>query len=466
MKYLSTRGQSPIAEFEDVLLAGLAPDGGLYVPQEWPLLSADEIASCSSGKYADTAASILSQFTGGVFSEERLHEIASDVYGAFDHPETAPLTQVSDEDWILELYHGPTLAFKDFAMQILGRLFDDVLNKHNKRLTIVAATSGDTGAAAIDALKTCEFVDVVVLHPEGRVTDVQRRMMTTIDAPNVHNIAVKGAFDDCQAIVKEMFADQAFVDAVSLSGVNSINWGRLAAQIVYYFTAANTLMKAREPINFVVPTGNFGDVFAGYVAKKMGLGIDKLVVATNMNDILHRAITTGDYAPAEVLPTYSPSMDIQVASNFERLIFDACDRDSDAVRGLMTEFMTNGKMHLPDNMRSRISDDFISFATSEDVTLEEIKRHYVETGSLIDPHTAVARVAARQLRTDGKLAGKTVTLSTAHPAKFPDAVKKATGQTPALPTAHEGLFDLPEKMMKAPAETSAVKSLIKESITR
>jgi len=466
MKYVSTRGLAPVAGFEDVLLTGLAPDGGLYVPASWPSPGAAALAELRGLPYAEVAARIMAEFTGEAFSEARLLEIARHVYGAFDHADVAPLAQVGDEDWILELFHGPTLAFKDFAMQFLGRLFDDVLARRGERLTIIAATSGDTGAAAIDALKSCENVDVVVLHPEGRVTDVQRRMMTTIEAPNVHNIAVAGAFDDCQAIVKELFADREFVSTVRLGGVNSINWARIAAQTVYYFTAHAAVAEAGEPVSFVVPTGNFGDVFAGYVAKQMGLGIGRLAVATNANDILHRALTSGDYAPAGVSPTISPSMDIQVASNFERLLFDIMGRDAEALRRKMDGFKKDGAMRLSESEREKIGADFASYTTSEEDTAGEIKRHYESTGDLIDPHTAVARAAARSLRDKGALGGKIITLSTAHPAKFPDAVKQATGFTPSLPAAHADLFEKPEFMTKAPNETRAIKQAILASVRR
>jgi threonine synthase len=460
MNYISTRGQAPLAGFEEVLLTGLARDGGLYVPETWPVLTGDDIADLRNRPYADVAARIIALFTGEAFSQAQLLDIAGAVYGRFDHADVAPLTKVGAEDWILELYHGPTLAFKDFAMQFLGRLFDAVLARRGERLTIIAATSGDTGAAAIDALKSCAHVDVVVLHPEGRVTDVQRRMMTCVDAANVQNIAVAGSFDDCQAIVKELFADRAFVSQVRLGGVNSINWARIAAQTVYYFTAAAAIAEMGEGVSFVVPTGNFGDIFAGYVAKKIGLNINRLAVATNANDILHRAMTSGDYAPAGVSPTLSPSMDIQVASNFERLLFEVMGRDAEALRAKMDGFKRDGAMRLSAGEREAISADFQSYATSEEETIAELKRHFEATGALIDPHTAVARAAAQALRQQGALSGKVVTLSTAHPAKFPDAVMQATGTAPKLPLAHRDLFDRPEVMSKAANDTDAIKQAI------
>ena len=464
MDYISTRGAAPAAAFEDVLLAGLAPDGGLYVPENWPTLPADIIAGFEDMAYADVAAAVMAPFAGDAFSEARLADMARDVYGRFGHPDVAPLTQVGDEDYILELYHGTTLAFKDFAMQLLGAMFDDVLSRRDRRLTIIAATSGDTGAAAIEALRPCARVDVVVLHPEGRVTEVQRRIMTTVDAPNVHNIAVKGSFDDCQAIVKRLFADEAFVEQVSLGGVNSINWARLAAQTVYYFTAHAAIAGAGEAVNYVVPTGNFGDVFAGYVAKRMGLKVGRLAVATNANDILHRAMTTGDYAPAQVMPTASPSMDIQVASNFERLLYDVSGRDGAAMKARMAAFAETRAMRLSEAERAAIAEDFVSYATGEAETLAEIRAHYEATGTLIDPHTAVGRCAAKALREQGALSGKVVTLSTAHPAKFPASVEEATGASPALPPAYADLYDRPEKMIRAANDADAIRAVILERV--
>jgi len=464
MHYISTRGDAPAAAFEDVLLAGLAPDGGLYVPRAWPSLPAEAVAGFEDRTYAEVAAAVLAPFAGGAFDEPTLLAMARDVYGRFDHPDVAPLTQVGEEDYILELFHGRTLAFKDFAMQILGAMFDAVLARRDRRLTIIAATSGDTGAAAIEALRPCERVDVVVLHPEGRVTEVQRRIMTTVDAPNVHNIAVEGSFDDCQAIVKRLFADDAFVAAVSLGGVNSINWARLAAQTVYYFTAHAALAAPGERVSFVVPTGNFGDVFAGYVAKRMGLGVGRLAVATNANDILHRAMTTGHYAPAAVTPTASPSMDIQVASNFERLLYDVTGRDGAAMKARMADFAATRAMRLSEAERGAIAEDFVSYATGEEETLAEIRTHYEETQTLIDPHTAVGRRAAKALRRQGALDGKIVTLATAHPAKFPASVEKATGIRPDLPPAYADLYDRPEKMVRTPNDIEAVRGVILERV--
>lgn len=460
MKYVSTRGGSAPVDFESALLAGLAPDGGLYMPESWPQLSVTDARRIGSLPYANAAAEILSLFAGESFTKDELAAMTADAYGTFTDDRVAPLVKLGPEDWMLELFHGPTLAFKDFAMQILGRLFDAALERRDRRLTIIAATSGDTGSAAIEALKSCLRVNVVVLHPEGRVSAVQQRMMTSVIAPNVMNIAVKGSFDDAQAIVKTLFADEAFVKDVRLSGVNSINWARLAAQTVYYFTAWAQIAEGDEAVNFVVPTGNFGDVFAGYAAKRMGLPIAKLGVAANANDILHRAIAHGDYTPASVKPTASPSMDIQVASNFERLLFEAKNRDANALRDAMEGFAENKGMKIDDQTLAAIRADFVSGAVSMEETLAEISRHHKETGDLMDPHTAVGRAAARRFRETDALNGKIVTLSTAHPAKFPEAVEQATGEKPGLPDFYADLFDRSEKMERAPADPEAVKSLV------
>ncbi|MAW82343.1 MAG: threonine synthase [Parvularcula sp.] len=461
MKYISTRGGAAPVNFEGALLAGLAPDGGLYMPESWPRIPADEARRIGGLPYAQAATEILALFAGESFTKEELAAMTAEAYGTFTDDRVAPLVKLAPEDWMLELFHGPTLAFKDFAMQILGRLFDAALERRDRRLTIIAATSGDTGSAAIEALKSCSRVNVVVLHPEGRVSAVQQRMMTSVIAPNVMNIAVKGSFDDCQAIVKTLFADEAFVRDVRLSGVNSINWARLAAQTVYYFTAWAQIADGDEAVNFVVPTGNFGDVFAGYAAKRMGLPIAKLGVAANANDILHRAIAYGDYTPASVKPTASPSMDIQVASNFERLLFEAKNRDANALRHVMEDFAAKKGMKIDEETLIAIREDFVSDAVSMEETLAEIARHYKETGELIDPHTAVGRAAAMRLRQMGALDGKIVTLSTAHPAKFPEAVEEATGKSPALPASYADLFDRPEEMERAPADPQEVKALIR-----
>lgn len=461
MKYWSTRGNAPVCDFETALLAGLAPDGGLYVPTQWPQFSPQDLSSLAGRPYSEVAARVLSKFAGDAFSEDLLRELAAKVYDRFDHNDTAPLVDLGDDQYILELFHGPTLAFKDFAMQILGALFDHALEKRGQRLTVLAATSGDTGAAAIEALAPCEHVEIVVLHPENRVTDVQRRMMTCVDKANVLNIAVQGSFDDCQAIVKDLFADQPFRQAQNLSGVNSINWGRLAAQTVYYFTALHALGGNRSA-SFSVPTGNFGDVFAGYAAKRMGAKINKLIVATNANDILHRAIASGDYSSRGVMKTTAPSMDIQIASNFERILFDAVNNDPERIRSMMAGFKADGQLQLSSDIIDFIKTDFLSCAVDDEMTLQEIARHFEKYGSLIDPHTSIGRVAAQRMISSGEVEGPMITLSTAHPAKFPDAVKTATGQTPALTPRHADLFERTEHMVVGPADTNRIKSMISE----
>lgn len=465
MEYISTRGRAGAVDFEGALLAGLAPDGGLYMPARWPALTSGEARALGEKPYADAAAEILSLFTGDAFDKTALKAMTAEAYGGFDDPAVAPLRRVGDEDYILELFHGPTLAFKDFAMQILGRMFDAALARRDEILTIIVATSGDTGSAAIEALKSCSRVNVVVLHPEGRVSEVQRRMMTSVIAPNVCNIAVDGSFDDCQAIVKTLFTDENFVRAVRLGGVNSINWARLAAQTVYYFTAWASVAQGDEPVNFVVPTGNFGDIFAGYAAKRMGLPVAKLGVAVNANDILHRALSAGDYTPQKVKATASPSMDIQVASNFERLLFEAKGRDPEALRQAMESFARDKTLQIDAPALAAIKKDFVSAAISQEETLDEIARHAKVTGDLIDPHTAVGRAAAIRLREAGALSGKVVTLSTAHPAKFPEAVEEATGRSPRLPPAYADLFDRPEEVLKSPADPGAVKEIVNRMFT-
>lgn len=463
MKYISTRGIAPAVDFEGALLAGLAPDGGLYMPASWQKLAPGEAHAIGSLPYAEAAAEILSRFAGESFDKANLLAMARSAYAGFRDNAVAPLTRVGDQDYILELFHGPTLAFKDFAMQMLGQLFDAALERRDAAVTIIAATSGDTGSAAIEALRHCSRVNVVVLHPEGRVSEVQRRMMTSVIAPNVLNVAVEGSFDDCQAIVKTLFADERFVADIGLSGVNSINWARLAAQTVYYFTAWARIADKDEAVSFVVPTGNFGDVFAGYAAKQMGLPVAKLGVAANANDILHRAISKGDYVPATVRPTASPSMDIQIASNFERLLFEAKARDGAALREIMETFGREKGLKIDQETQAAIRQDFVSCAVSGEETLQEIAHHEKAQGELIDPHTAVGRAAAIRLRETGALDGKIVTLSTAHPAKFPEAVTEATGKTPALPEVYADLFDRPEAMERAPADPAAIKAVIHDA---
>jgi threonine synthase len=452
MSFVSTRGQAPACSFEDVLLAGLAPDGGLYMPQTWPRIDVAEIAGKS---YAEAAFLILRRFTSGGFSDAELKADIDAAYANFDDPRIAPLPEIGASLFLLELFHGPTFAFKDIAMQVLGRLFARALSKRGGRATVVAATSGDTGSAAIAALGGLPNINVFVMHPHERVSDVQRKQMTTTNFANVHNIALEGSFDDAQTIVKDLFADAAFANAVSMTAVNSINFARIAAQCVYYFTATAQLGKAAT---FVVPTGNFGDVFAGEAAMRMGLPIEKLVVATNENDIMARALTEGVYAAGLARQTLSPSMDIQVASNFERALFEASGRDAAWLRAAMETFAREKQIVLPANLRAALAERYAAFRADDEETLGAIRRVHAETGRLIDPHTAVAVAAAEKLRVPA--GAPVVVLSTAHPAKFPDAVQRATGQIPPLPPRLRDLMDRPEKMTVLPPDKSLVRDFI------
>ncbi|MEP5262866.1 MAG: threonine synthase, partial [Nitratireductor sp.] len=414
MKYVSTRGQAPELEFEDALLTGLARDGGLYVPAEWPRWTESEIASLAGLTYEETAFRVMRPYIGAAIADKDLREMIAAAYAGFRHEAVVPLRQMAANDWLLELFHGPTLAFKDVAMQILARLFDHVLAAKGRRITVVGATSGDTGSAAIEAFRGRDTTDIFILHPKGRVSEVQRRQMTTVLDMNVHNIAVEGSFDDCQALVKAMFNDHAFRDEVSLAGVNSINWGRVMAQIVYFFTSAVALGAPHRPVSFSVPTGNFGDIFAGFVAAKMGLPIEKLIVATNVNDILARTLETGRYEVGKVVATISPSMDIQVSSNFERLLFDAYGQDGAAVTRLMQGLTQSGAFEVDAEPMSMIRERFAAARVDEAETAETIRKTLEETEELVDPHSAVGLAAAARLR--GHAGVPMVTLATAHPA--------------------------------------------------
>jgi len=430
LRYVSTRGEAASLGFSDVLLAGLARDGGLYVPQSWPVMTKDEIADLAGRPYAEVAYRIVSRFVGDDIAEADLRAMLDQAYASFRHPAVTPLVQLAPNHFLCELFHGPTLAFKDVAMQFLGLVMDHVLARHDKRATIVGATSGDTGGAAIEAFKGRERVDVFIMFPHGRVSSVQQRQMTTVGDPNVHAIALEGTFDDAQSILKGMFNHFSFRDRIGLTGVNSINWARVVAQVVYYFVSAVALGSPHREVSFSVPTGNFGDIFAGFVAKKMGLPIAKLIIATNVNDILHRTLETGSYALREVTPSISPSMDIQVSSNFERLLFEAMDRDGAAVAALMAGLGQGGSFTVPEAALATIRADFASGRADETETAATIARMLEKTGEVLDPHTAVAvTVAERHLSPDVPM----ITLSTAHPAKFPDAVEAATGARPALP---------------------------------
>lgn len=457
MRYVSTRGEAPELGFEDVLLTGLARDGGLYVPAMWPQLSGRDIASMQGQSYEEIAYRVMHPFIGGAIPEADLRRMIAEAYASFGHPAVAPLKQLDDNQWLLELFHGPTLAFKDVAMQLLARLMDWALAARRSRATIVGATSGDTGGAAIEAFKGSHHASVFMMHPHGRVSEVQRRQMTTVDSPSVHNIAIEGNFDDCQAIVKALFNDLAFRDKVGLAGVNSINWARIMAQTVYYVTAAVALGAPGRAVSFCVPTGNFGDIFAGFVAKRMGLPVDRLIVATNVNDILDRTLKTGHYEQRGVRPSTSPSMDIQVSSNFERLLFEVHGRDPYAVRHLMASLAQSGSFTIGTRELEQIRHEFGSGATGEALTAETIRVTLAETGELLDPHSAVGYAVARQQEASSS---PMVTLATAHPAKFPDAVEKASGVRPGLPPRLSGLLSARERFTVLPNDVGRVRDFI------
>ena len=433
---MSTRGDAPALELDEVTLAGLARDGGLYVPAEWPVFSADQIAAMAGLSYADLAVAVMTPFVADTIAPQDFKRLVVDAYGHFEHRAVTPLRQSGTDEWVLELFHGPTLAFKDCALQLLGPLFDHLLQRDNSRVTIVGATSGDTGSAAIEACRDRDALDIFILYPHGRVSEIQRRQMTTVPSSNVHCLAVEGTFDDCQALVKGMFDDAAFRDRHRLAAVNSINWTRIMAQVVYYFHAALALGAPQRSVAFSVPTGNFGDIFAGYVAAQMGLPVASLCIATNRNDILARFMANGDYQVHDVMPTASPSMDIQVSSNFERLLFDLMGRDGAAVAGLMRDLKSTGRFSVNENVLAQARGLFRAGTVDEPGTLAVIAEEWRRTGVLVDPHTAVGIGAGRNDRPAGV---PLVHLATAHPAKFPDAVEKATGVRPPLP---ERLADL------------------------
>ncbi|MGC6400413.1 threonine synthase [Sphingomonas sp. FW199] len=459
MQYVSSRGNAPVLGFRDVTLAGLAADGGLYVPETWPVMSRDAIAALAGLDYVETAVRVMSPFVADALSEDELRALCTQAYGRFSHRGVTPLVQLDHRHWLLELFHGPTLAFKDVALQLLGLLFEKFLKGTDQHLTIVGATSGDTGSAAIDAVAGREGIDIFMLHPRGRVSDVQRRQMTTVLAPNVHNIAIDGSFDDAQAMVKAMFNDPGFSGRFQLSAVNSINWARLMAQVVYYFYAAVRLGAPDRAVAFSVPTGNFGDVFAGYVAARMGLPVAKLVVATNVNDILHRALSSGDYSTGSVTATATPSMDIQVSSNFERLLFDLGGRDGGAMAAQMKGFEASRAMRLTNAQREGASALFASVRVDENGMAKALRWAHEAAGQIIDPHTAIGLAAAQESADD---AAPMVTLATAHPAKFRDAVERSTGIRPTLPPRVGDLFDRTERYDQLPATFEAVTGYIAE----
>ncbi|UWP88172.1 threonine synthase [Aliiroseovarius crassostreae] len=459
MRYVSTRGEAPVLSFEDAMLTGLARDGGLYVPETVPTMTHDEIAALAGVSYEEAAFRVMRPFVEGSFSDEEFREIIAKAYAGFGHEARAPLVQLEPGHFLLELFHGPTLAFKDFAMQLIGQLFQVALAKRNETITIVGATSGDTGSAAIEAFRGLENVNVCILYPHGRVSEVQRRQMTTPVEANVHALAVDGDFDDCQARLKDMFNDFDFRDEVKLAGVNSINWGRVLAQVVYYFTAAVAVGAPHRRVSFTVPTGNFGDIFAGYIAKQMGLPIDQLVIATNQNDILHRTMETGAYTKGEVTPSISPSMDIQVSSNFERALFDAYGRDGKAVQSQMADLATGG-FTISQGAMEYLKDHFTSGRASEAETSAEIMRSFAATGEVLCPHSAVGVKVAREHMSDTVM----ITLATAHPAKFPAAVKEACGQDAPLPPRMSDLFERDERVTRVAGDLDALKTVIREKI--
>ena len=458
MRYISTRGEAPSLSFIDAALAGLARDGGLYVPDSWPVLTDVQIAGLAGRPYAEVACEVLRPFVAGSVAEADLARMAHDAYAGFRHPAVAPLAQLNPGTFLLELFHGPTLAFKDLAMQLLARLMDHGLGERHERATIVCATSGDTGGAAVEAFRGRNQVDVVVLFPHGRISQVQRRMMTTAADANVHAVAIEGTFDDCQAIVKGLFNHHAFRDRVRLSGVNSINWARIVAQVVYYFTAAVALGSPQRKVAFTVPTGNFGDVFAGYVAQRMGLPVERLTIATNANDILVRTLNSGQYEVRDVVATASPSMDIQVSSNFERLLFEASGRDSAAVRAQMGSLAQSGRFALGADALGEIRSRFTAGRADEEETAATIRTVRKETGQLIDPHTAVGVAVAEKESRDR--ATPMIVLSTAHPAKFPLAVEAACGVRSALPDWLSDLDARNERVVILPADQGAVERFI------
>ncbi len=460
----STRGGERGRRFEEVLLAGLAGDGGLFLPESWPQFSKDALAAMEGRSYAETARHILLPFLEDCFEEAELAALCDEAYASFDHAATAPLRQLAADDWLLELFHGPTLAFKDFALQLLGRMFERVLARRGRRITIIGATSGDTGSAAIHAVAGRANMQIVILHPHGRVSAVQRRQMTTVAAENVFNIAIRGTFDDCQALVKAMFADVAFRREQDLAAVNSINWARILAQAIYYVFAALRLGGLERPPLFAVPTGNFGDVYAGYVARRIGLPVRRLLVATNRNDILARFFETGIYRAGEVVPTVTPSMDIQVASNFERLLFELEDRDGARVRRKLEGFARTGELSVDAARLTMLGDLFAAGRAEEEEIRATIRSVFEESGTIVDPHTAVGIHVGRRLRRPGE--GPLVCLATAHPSKFPETVEEATGVRPALPPRLADLMERKERFTVLDNDLEAVEAFVRERVGR
>ena len=462
MRYLSTRGMSPILDFESVLFEGLASDGGLYMPEKWPRFSSDNINNFASLSYPELSSEILYPFIGQSIDKKKLDELTKSAYENFSHPLIAPVSNLNKKEFLLELYHGPTLAFKDFAMQLLCKIFEYFLMKRNKKLTLICATSGDTGAAAVEAYKGMPGVNIIVLFPKGRISSVQQKQITTVYEDNVHAIAVEGNFDECQSIVKQIFEKEHIKKKYSLSAVNSINWVRVMAQIVYYFYSALQVSAAKEKVSFSVPTGNFGDIFAGYAALKMGLPIDKLCIATNHNDILTRFFDNGIYKVNNVIPSYSPSMDIQVSSNFERLLFDLSGRDSSKVVEMMEKLKNDKEFHVESSLLKKVKENFVAGRVSESLTLDTINEEWVVNNHLIDPHTAVGVAAGR--KNLAFLNSKLIYISTAHPAKFPETVMKATNKSPSMPSRLKNLIEGKEVYTTLKASVNYVEKYIYDNI--
>ena len=461
MRYISTRGSAPALDFADAMLTGLARDGGLYVPESWPRFSADEIAALAGLDYAEVAYRVTRPFIGAALDAGTYRAMVEQTYRVFTHSAVAPLVELAPNHWLMELFHGPTLAFKDYAMQLLGNLFNHILGVRGRRVTIIGATSGDTGSAAIEACRGREAIDIFILFPNGRVSDVQRRQMTTVDDSNVHAMAIDGSFDDCQALLKDMFNDPNFRDEVAMSGVNSINWARILGQIVYYFVAAAALGCWERKIAFAVPTGNFGNIYAGYAARQMGLPISHLVLATNANDILSNLLATGTMTQGPVHASLSPSMDILVASNFERYLFDLLGRDGAAVAQQMEAFQ-DGELALSQDALGAARDVFAGFRMDDAGTLEEIGRRYEASGQLLDPHSAIGVAAGAAKRGDGAV--PMVSLATAHPAKFPDAVEQATGIRPPLPAHMADLMERTERFDVLANDLAAVQGFVRDRL--
>ena len=463
VSYVSTRGGVAPQSFTDVLLQGLAPDGGLFIPEDWPQFDLDEMRSLAGLPYAEVAKYVISPFVKNDIPLLVLEKILGEVYShKFSHSAVAPLVQIGPNVWVMELFHGPTLAFKDYALQLLGRLFDHILEERGERVTVVGATSGDTGSAAIEACKDCKNIDIFILHPEGRTSEVQRRQMTTIEAPNVHNIALKGTFDDCQTMVKSMFGDEAFRKDINMSAVNSINWTRIMAQIVYYVSASLALGGPSRKVSFAVPTGNFGNIYAAYAARKMGLPIKRLIIGSNRNDILTRFFETGTMKTNNVEPSLSPSMDIQISSNFERYLCDLLDHDTKSITTLMESFKKKGAFNIGPQYMDKASLEFDSRRCSDEETQMLIKACYRETGYILDPHTAVGLFSGMQVREDPSI--PLVTLACAHPSKFPDAVEQAIGIRPELPPHLEDLYSRKEHVMSLDNDLGKVQDFIKSNI--